>query len=117
MYDARYRHLPGHKAADFSTDHKRGTGKYIFNPAGRRYTLESAHDGKWITIEKDLLPLMHEALRSAWDQGFLADSHELDDYGLGGMNCGWEVTGPWNVAMQIKGLKLVAMKLVATRSD
>ena len=108
MYDARYRHMPGHKAADLGTQHKGGTGKYIFNPAGSRYTSQSAHDGQWITIEQDLLPLMKEALRDAWDKRFLPDSHELNDYGLGGMNCGWEVTGTWNVAMQIKGLRLEA---------
>jgi len=108
MYDARYRHTPAHKAVDFSTKHKQGTGKFIFNPAGRRYTDQSAQDGAWITIEHDLLPLMKEALRYAWQQGFLSDSHDMRDYYLGSMNFGWEVTGTWNVAMQVKGLSLRA---------
>ncbi len=108
MFDARYRHTPSHKMADLGTEHKGGTGKFIFNPAGNRYTPQSAHDGQWVTIRKDLLPMMREALRDAWAKGFLADSQQLDDYGLGSMNCGWEVTGTWNVAMQIKGLQLEA---------
>jgi len=108
MYDARYRHTPSHKMADLGTQDKRGTGKFIFNPAGNRYTSRSAHDGQWITIQQDLLPMMKEALRDAWGKGFLADSQQLGDYGLGSMNCGWEVTGPWNVAMQMKDLRLEA---------
>jgi len=108
MYDARYRHMPGHRAPDIGTRHKGGTGKYIFNPPSKRYTSQSAQDGQWITIERDLLPLMKEALHDAWQKGFLSDSHELGDYGLGSINCGWEVTGTWNVAMQIKGLRLAA---------
>jgi hypothetical protein len=111
MYDARYRHTPPHKAADSSSEHKQGTGKFIFNPAGKRYTAKSAHDGEWITIECDLLPLMREALGQAWQQGFLGDSREMRDYHLGGLNFGWEVTGTWNVAMQVKGLSLGATKL------
>ncbi len=108
MYDARYRHTPPHKMADLGTKNKKGTGKFIFNPAGKRYTPNSAHDGQWITIQRNLLPLMKEALQDAWSKGFLSDSHELQDYGLGGINCGWEVTGTWNVAMQIKNLRLEA---------
>jgi len=108
MFDARYRHTPSHKMADLGTQMKGGTGKFIFNPAGKRYTPHSAHDGQWITIRKDLLPLMEEALHCAWDKGFLPGSHDPGDYGLGSMNCGWEVTGTRNVAMQIKGLQLEA---------
>jgi hypothetical protein len=111
MYDARYRHTPPHKTADRGTENKQATGKFIFNPAGKRYTPESAHDGQWITIDSDLLPLMKEALDEAWKQGFLNDSHDSRDYHLGGLNLGWEVTGTWNVAMQVTGLSLSALKL------
>ena len=108
MYDARYRHTKAHKTADSSSEHKLGTGKFIFNPAGERYTLKSAHDQQWITIEHNLLPLMKEALDDAWQKGFLKDSQDLGDYYLGGFNLGWEVTGTWDVAMQVKNLELIA---------
>jgi len=110
MYDARYRHTPARSAVDFSTKYKKGTGKLIFKPASEQYTDQSAHDGGWITLEQDLLPQMKEALRYAWDKGFLGDSSAMNDYHLGGMNIGWEVTGTINVAMQVKGLSLRATR-------
>ena len=110
MYDARHRHTPPHKTADKSSEHKLGTGKFIFNPAGKRYTTKSAHDREWITIQRNLLPLMKEGLEDAWKKGFLDDSQNLSDYHLGGLNIGWEVTGTWDVAMQVKNLSLQAQK-------
>jgi hypothetical protein len=38
----------------------------------------------------------------------LLDSQDLADYKIGGMNMGWEVTGPFDVAVQVKDLKLEA---------
>jgi hypothetical protein len=108
MYDARYRHTPQRAAVDFSTKHKKGTGKLYFKPPSKLFTSQSAEDGEWITLEHDLLPLMKEALHHTWQQGFLNDSHDMRDYHMGSMNLGWEVTGTWQVAMQVKGLKLLA---------
>jgi len=109
MYDARYRLSPPHEEVDFSTPQKKGTGKFIFNPGGTRYTTHSANDGKWVTIDKDLLPLINEGLTTAWHAGFLQGSHDPADYRLGEVNLGWEVTGPLNVAMQIRGLRFDAV--------
>jgi hypothetical protein len=109
MYDARYRLPRAHKAVDRGSDRKPATGKFIFNPGGERYTTDSAHDGQWVVIDKDLLPLIREGLETAWQRGYLADSQNVSDYGLGGMNTGWEVTGPWDVQMQIAGLRLEAV--------
>jgi hypothetical protein len=39
----------------------------------------------------------------------LPDSRDAGDYQLGSINCGWEVTGPLDVAMQIRGLRLQAV--------
>lgn len=109
MYDARYRLPVAHKAIDVGSDKKPATGKFIFNPAGKRYTTQSAHDGDWVVIEKDLLPMIREGLETAWQRGYLQDSHEMSDYRLSAMNVGWEVTGPWNVEMQVAGLRLEAI--------
>jgi len=108
MYDARYRLPRRHAAKDQGSPKKQGTGKFIFNPGGAVYATHPASDGDWVSIEKDLLPLMHEGLEAAWDAGFLAESHDKGDFHFGSMNCGWEVTGPWDVAMQIRGLELGA---------
>jgi len=108
LYDSRYRMPPGYAAPDRGSARKLGTGKFIFQPAGMRYTDASLHDGDWVTIDADLLPLIHEGLKSAWDAGFLADSRRESDYRLGGMNMGWEVTGPLDAAVQVRGLHLEA---------
>lgn len=110
MYDTRYRIPPAHKAVDLASDRKLGTGKFIFNPGGDRYTNQSAHDRKWITINQELLPLMREGLETAWQQGYLLDSRNLADYQLTSMNTGWEVTGPIDVEVQISDLKLIALR-------
>ncbi len=109
LYDARHRLPPAHTAVDRGSDRKPATGKFIFTPAAKRYTSRSAHDGEWVTIEKDILPLVREGLKTAWRRGYLGDSREMADYRLGGMNTGWEVTGPLDVAMQVGGLRLEAV--------
>jgi len=109
MYDTRYRIPKAHKATDVGSDRKPATGKFIFNPGGDKYTTQSAHDRQWVTIERDLLPLVREGLETAWQRGYLKDSHNPADYRLGGMNTGWEVTGPIDVEMQIRGLRLEAV--------
>jgi hypothetical protein len=110
LYDARDRLPRAHKAVDKGSDRKPATGKFIFNPGGERYTTNSAHDGDWVAIDKDLLPLIREGLETAWDKGFLQDSHDPADYRLMAMNTGWEVTGPLDVEMQLKGLRLEAVQ-------
>ncbi|TWU30081.1 hypothetical protein [Bythopirellula polymerisocia] len=110
IYDTRYRHNPQRAAIDFSTKHKKGTGKFIFRPDSNHFTDQSAQDGRWITIDVDLLPLMKEALTKAWELGYLTDSRDMQDYHLGSMNFGWEVPGTMNVAMQVKGLSLWATR-------
>ena len=105
VYDNRHRLPPEHKARDFG-----GTAKFIFTPAARTFTSESAHDGKWIAIDKDLLPLMREAVAAAWAGGFLSQSKQMDDYYISGMNLGWELPGTFDVAMQIRNLSLKIAK-------
>jgi hypothetical protein len=39
----------------------------------------------------------------------LPDSRDAGDYQLGSINCGWEVTGPLDVAIEIRGLRLQAV--------
>ena len=106
MYDARHRHTPGHQAVDKTTEKKQGTGKFIFNLPGKEYFPESAHDGEWITIDKDIFPQINQGLESAWARGYLQQSKERGDYHLSGMNIGWEVTGPMNVMAEIAEFSL-----------
>ncbi len=101
VYDNRARFPKEHKSKDFG-----GTAKFIFTPDGRTFTPDSAHDGQWITIDKDLLPLMGEALETAWARGFLSGSNNPGDYAIGGMNMGWELPGTFDVDMQVRNLSL-----------
>jgi hypothetical protein len=109
MYDARTPLPQRFTAPDKGSALKQGTGKYIFTPGGAPFSNKPAQDGEWISINHDLLPLMHESLNTAWSAGYLQDSRRLEDYQLGGVNIGWEVTGPLDVAMQVRGLGLVAV--------
>jgi hypothetical protein len=110
MYDARSDLPKPFKAPDITSAKKAGTGKYIFNPGGAQFATKPAKDGEWVSIDRDLLPLMRDSLEAAWSAGFLKDSRRPDDYQLTGMNMGWEVTGPLDVAMQVRGLSLAAVK-------
>lgn len=102
IYDNRDRFPKAFKAQDFG-----GTAKFIFTPGGETFTTRSAHDNRWIVINKDLLPLMREALETAWSRGFLKASKDFADYAIGGMNMGWELPGTFDVEMQVRGLSLI----------
>jgi hypothetical protein len=101
VYDSRHRHPPEFKAKDFG-----GTEKFIFTPPGTTYTTRSAHDGEWITINRDLLPLMREGVELAWSRGFLSRSKQHRDYAIGGMNMGWELPGTFHVELEVRNLSL-----------
>ena len=101
IYDNRHRFIPEFKQQDFG-----GTARFIFTPDGNTFASTSTHDGEWVTIEKDLLPLMHEALATAWARGFLKESKDSGDYSIGGMNMGWELPGTFEVEMQVRNLSL-----------
>ncbi len=101
VYDDRNRIPREHKTRDTG-----GTDMFIFTPRGDTYASASAHDGQWLTIHRDILPLLREALETAWARGFLADSKNVSDYRLGSVNMGWEVPGVFDVEMQVRNLSL-----------
>jgi len=101
LYDDRWRSPAEYKARDTG-----GTNMFIFTPAAKEFTAKSAHDGEWISIDKDLLPLMREGLATAWERGFLKESRNLADYRIAEMNLGWEAPGLFDVEMQIRNLGL-----------
>jgi len=104
IYDDRHRVAPSHKAQDTG-----GTSMFIYTPSGDVFTAQSAHDREWLTIDKDLLPLMREGLEYAWRHNFLKGSQALADYRIAGMNVGWEVPGIFDVDLAIRRLSLKAV--------
>jgi hypothetical protein len=101
LYDDRSRFAKEHKAQDTG-----GTAMFIFTPGGEVFSTKSAHDGEWISVDKELRPLFVEALETAWQRGFLRESRDLADYQITGMNLGWEVPGLFDAEMQVRGLGL-----------
>lgn len=106
IYDDRDAFPREFAAQDFG-----GTAKFIVMPDWKKFSNVTTHDGKWVTVDKDLIPLMREALNTAWSRGFLKDSREFDDYYIGGVYMGWELPGSFDVAMQIRYLSLKAVAL------
>jgi hypothetical protein len=109
LYDMRFRMPKAFAARDTGSEKKVATGKFMVQPAFERFSKVSPHDGDWITIATDLLPMLHDALELAWSRGYLPDSRDVRDYGLGGMNTGWEITGPVDAALHLAELSLQAV--------
>ncbi len=101
LYDDRHEFPLAHKTKDTG-----GTNMFIFTPSGETYASQSAHGKEWMTVDKDLLPLMREGLELAWTRGFLTESQSLADYRIAGMNMGWEVPGIFDVRLQVRNLSL-----------
>ncbi|WCJ59307.1 hypothetical protein NXS98_16545 [Fontisphaera persica] len=101
IYDDRERFPRGHQAPDTG-----GTRMFIYNPPTTAYTRHSLHDGQWVQFTADLLPLILEGLKTAWQRGFLTESQNLADYHLSGMNLGWEVPGMFDVSAALRALSL-----------
>ncbi len=108
VYDNRERIVPAYEAQDFGE-----TRLFIFTPGSDTFARKSTHDGEWVTLEKDLLPLVHEGLEHARAKGFIKGSTDLADYRPLGIFIGWEVPGRFDVAMQIRNLSVrVANRVV-----
>ncbi len=104
LYDDRQRMTAAYKAKDVGKDD--ASNMFIYTVAAEELTNQSLHDQDWVTIEKDLLPMMLQGLQAAWQAGFLKDSKSLEDYCVSGMNLGWEVPGAFDVEMQYRDLSL-----------
>lgn len=101
LYDDRSRFPKAHKTQDTG-----GTGMFIFTPGGETFASEPVEVGKWVSVDKDLLPLIRDGLEAAWTAGFLIESQSAQDYRIAGMNLGWEVPGTFAVEMQVRDLSL-----------
>ena len=100
IYDTRYRFPKPHFAPDQS--HK----KFIYDPGGAAYTDQSLHDGQWVTIHRDLQPMIRQGLETAWKRGFLAQSRQIEDFRLTSFSVGWEMPGIVHAAIRMRNLSL-----------
>lgn len=101
--DARYAIPRGHRELD--RGHTDASGKFIYLVAGREFWNADVKDGRWHTLDVELLPYLDEALRTAQGRGLLGDS-TLGDMALTSFNLGWEVTGAWDATIELTELRL-----------
>ena len=113
LFDDRHRIPKSYQAKDAGKED--ATGMFIYTVAGGEFTAQSQHDREWVTIDRDLLPFMRAGLKTAWERGFLKDSQSLADYRITGMNLGWEVTGIFDVEMQLRNLSLKVTEIPEAR--
>lgn len=104
IYDTRCRIPKPHFAPD------RTHRKFIYDPGGAAYTDQSLHDGQWVTIDRDLLPMIRQGLETAWQRGFLAQSRQLDGFGIDSFSVGWEMPGIVDGAIRMRCLSLVGKR-------
>lgn len=102
LFDARHEIPPGHYALDIAPG---GGGKFICNLGGKRFWQGNTGDGQWRRLDADLPELLSEALQIAQERGHLKHSR-LEDLALTSFNLGWELPGPYNAAIEIRGLSL-----------
>lgn len=104
LYDDRYDVPPEYVAQDFAETR----GKLIFNPGATALGLKALRVGEWQNADCELRPWLERALEAARAKGYLRDSRDLADYTVAHINLGWEVPGMNRVAIDLRGLSLVA---------
>jgi hypothetical protein len=108
VYDSRVKLTALKVMKDKASPKKKGTGKNIYNIGLAPFTQAVVADGRWVTVQGDLLPYLLAGLRASWDKGFLSDSKNPGDYYIGSAFLGWEINGLNESAMAVKGLRLIA---------
>ena len=103
LFDARHAVPQGHQAIDQGNPFS--SGKFICTVEGSRFYSGPTGDGRWHDLSCDLVPLVREALAAAQTKGHLAGTR-FDDLHATSFNIGWEVPGPYNCAITLKGLSL-----------
>lgn len=106
FYDYRKRTIPVYAAQDLGKDD--ATGKFIYSAASVDFMKGSFVDGNWISISKNIYPVVVEALKIAKQRGYLAKS-DLADFKVAGVNIGWEVSGTLDVGFECKYFDLLAV--------
>jgi hypothetical protein len=88
-----------------------GSGKFIYTPGGKDYftIFDSYPYGEWVSLQRDILPMIDAGLTAAWKAGFLQKSRDRRLFAISSINLGWELTGPQVVAASLRNLSLQAV--------
>ncbi len=103
FFDNRHAIPLPYRAKDVGKDD--ATGKFIYTIDGREILTGPMKIGKWVQVEKDLLPFVKAGLAEAVVRGYL-ENGEPGNYAVVNMNMGWEMPGVFDGGMQVRGLKV-----------
>jgi len=106
LYDYRYNTIAEYSAKDIGKED--ASNKFIYSTASINLFEDTAKDGDWINISKDIKGIIHHAFMIAKQRGFLKESDYEDMY-ITTTNMGWETPGTFDCAIQYKNLKLTAI--------
>ena len=108
LYDDRQAVTSLYAMQDRGSAKKKGTDKFIYDIGVQPFTDKIVGAGEWVQIEGDLLPHVLAGLQECWRLGYLADSHDVNDYRFGTCVVGWEVTGLNDCALAVQDLRATA---------
>lgn len=103
FYDYRYKDVEIYQAADVGKDD--ASQKFIYMAGSKDVMGGSLHDGKLLSIHKDILPYLLTAFEQAKNKGYLKDS-QWEDMELTSMNIGWENPGPIDAGVEFKNFDI-----------
>ena len=105
-FDTRYPLFPGYLNIDKGKAD--ATGKMIRTVPQPQLTDTSVLDGKWVTYDFDMLPLLREAYDTAKEAGVLAGC-EFDRMVLTGTNIGFEMFAEFDAAIEMRDMSLTGV--------
>lgn len=113
LFDNRYmgKHFEGGLRAATSSRE----GEFVYSPSSKlyissplsNYLLPKARQGSEVSM--DLLKTVKDALDAALAEGLFEETY-LAEWEIVGCDYGWEMTGTYNAAYEVKGLKLTPLR-------
>lgn len=105
FYDSRYTIQNYYMQEDIGKDD--ATHKFIYIIGQKELTDVPFNSGAWIAYDVDLLPYITTGLQKAQSMGYIKNC-SLENMALTSMNFGWEMTGEYDSAIELKNLSLEA---------
>jgi hypothetical protein len=103
IFDARHDVPPAYYAIDSGKED--ATGKFICLLDGKRFWTGRTADGRWRTLDADLAVLLRDGLAIAKQHGALKNTR-FEDLAITTFNFGWEITGPYDAAIEFRNLSI-----------
>jgi len=105
MFDSRYDFVSDYAAQDFAMPN----GSFIYSLGTRRFFDKPVEIGKRLTIRRDILNDLHEAIETAHKRNFITNT-TIDDVILDGTNIGWEVPGTYDVGATLHKMSVTVVE-------